>query len=377
MKVLITGAHFTPAQAVIEELKKDPEVEIIYIGRKFTLEGDKSQSVESQILPKLGIKFLPLVTGRLQRVLTIHTIPSLLKIPFGFFQAFYLLLKEKPDVILSFGGYVAVPVIFSGWLLSVPIIIHEQTLVSGLANTISSWFADKIAVSFPDHQFPKTKRVVLTGNPMRQEILKISEDKLEAGYKQIINRSRQAHLPVILITGGNQGSHIINQAAGEVLDKLTEETFVIHQTGNSKFQDFEGLSERQKTLKYPERYLVTKWIKGQNMGAIIKNSQLVVTRAGMNILLELAVIGTPALVIPLPYLHKNEQNINAKFFADLGLVEILPQGELSGINLLSKIKKMLKMLPELKEKAAQAQNVVVPDAAKRLALEVQVLSKNK
>ena len=367
MKVLITGAHFTPAQAVIEELKKDPEVEIIYIGRKFTLEGDKSQSVESQILPKLGIKFLPLVTGRLQRVLTIHTIPSLLKIPFGFFQAFYLLLREKPDVILSFGGYVAVPVIFSGWLLSVPIIIHEQTLVSGLANTISSWFADKIAVSFPDHQFPKTKRVVLTGNPMRQEILKISEDKLEAGYKQIINRSRQAHLPVILITGGNQGSHIINQAAGEVLDKLTEETFVIHQTGDSKFQDFEGLSERQKTLKYPERYL----------GAIIKNSQLVVTRAGMNILLELAVIGTPALAIPLPYLHKNEQNINAKFFADLGLVEILPQRELSGINLLSKIKKMLKKLPELKEKAAQAQNVVVPDAAKRLALEVQVLSKNK
>jgi len=113
------------------------------------------------------------------------------------------------------------------------------------------------------------------------------------------------------------------------------------------------------------------------MGAIIKNSQLVVTRAGMNILLELAVIGTPALAIPLPYLHKNEQNINAKFFADLGLVEILPQRELSGINLLSKIKKMLKKLPELKEKAAQAQNVVVPDAAKRLALEVQVLSKNK
>src|SRR3990167_5082544 len=155
MKILVTGAHFTTAVAVIEELKNLPagrqeqkDIDIVYVGRKTTREGDSSHSVESQVLPQLGVKFISIITGRLQRAFTIYTFSSLLKIPIGFLQSFFILLKEKPDVILSFGGYVAVPLVIAGWLLSIPIIIHEQTLVSGLANTISSFFADKVAVSF-------------------------------------------------------------------------------------------------------------------------------------------------------------------------------------------------------------------------------------
>ena len=89
MKILLTGSHFTPAQAVIEELKKDPAVSMVYFGRKHTLEGDKSTSIESQILPKLGVKFIPIIAGRLQRSFSPHTIFSLLKIPVGFIQSFY------------------------------------------------------------------------------------------------------------------------------------------------------------------------------------------------------------------------------------------------------------------------------------------------
>src|SRR3989344_5972341 len=163
MKILITGAHFTPAVAVAEELKKTKGVEIVYVGRKTTQEGDESPSAESKVLPTLGIKFIPLIAGRLQRSFTIYTIPSFLKIPIGFLQAFFIILKEKPDVILSFGGYVAVPIVVMGWLLSVPIIVHEQTLVSGLANKISSLFADKVALSFLDKDRVNEKTIV-TGN---------------------------------------------------------------------------------------------------------------------------------------------------------------------------------------------------------------------
>src|SRR5260221_10967548 len=134
MKILLTGAHFTPAQAVIEELQDD-KIEIVYVGRTTTREGDSTPSVESEVLPKLRVKFVPIIAGRIRKVFDLWTIISLLKIPIGFIQAPFILLSENPDVIVSFGGYVAVPVVIWGWLLSKPIIVHEQTLVTGLANS--------------------------------------------------------------------------------------------------------------------------------------------------------------------------------------------------------------------------------------------------
>lgn len=372
MKILITGSHFTPAQAVIEEFEKDSSLDLVYIGRKHTREGDSALSVESQVLPKLGVKFIPIISGRLQRSFTIYTIPSLFKIPIGFLQSFYFLIKEKPDVVLSFGGYVAVPVIFSAWLLGVPVIIHEQTLISGLANTISSWFADKIAVSFADNSF-SGKQTVLTGNPLRRDLLK--ENSVSSDIKMILDTARKEKLPIILITGGNQGSHIINSAVSKCLDDLTKITCVVHQTGDSKFLDFENLTQQQQNIKHPQRYLAKKWIEAEDVGSIFKKVDLVISRAGINTLLELAYFGVPALIIPIPYIYKDEQNKNAKFFEKLGLAKILSQKSLSGDSLLTTIKNMIKDEKDLKEAAKQAKNIVIPDAAKRLALETLLLSK--
>ena len=350
MKILLTGAHFTPAVAVIEELKKNYKAEVVYVGRKSTLEGDDTPSQESQILPKLGVKFIPITTGRLQREFTKYSIPSLLKIPIGFMQALLIILKEKPDVVLSYGGYIAVPVVIAGWLLSIPVIVHEQTLVSGLANRISSFFADKIAVSFPS-QNPKA---ILTGNPLRRQIL----DSVKLYHPRGVN---------ILITGGNQGSHVINLAVEQSLDKLIKIASIIHVTGDNKFGDFERLERRQS-----EKYIVKKWI-GEDWGLILKKVDLVVSRAGINTLTELAYLGIPVLVIPIPYLYQDEQNKNAKFFENLGLVKILPQSKLSAGTLYKNINDCLKDLDSLKRQAKNAKKVIIPDAAKRLALETVFL----
>lgn len=372
MKILITGSHFTPAQATIRELQKQPEMEIIYVGRKFTLEGDQSPSIESRVLPKMGIKFIPIMTGRLQRSFTIHTIPSLLKIPLGLVQSFLIIWREQPDIVLSFGGYVAVPVVISSWLFSIPIILHEQTLVSGLANSISAKFADKIAVSFAENEQFDEKKVILTGNPLREEIF-MEERLASVDFQNIINLANQINLPLILVTGGNQGSHIINKTILESLGVLNKIACVIHQTGDSNFRDFEKLSEEKNNLKNPERYLAIKWIDGQSMAVILKKADLAVSRAGMNTLLELAYFGVPTLAIPLPYLYKNEQSVNAKFFEKLGLVKILIQSELNEKNLLKDVKNMLGNIHKLKEKAENARSVVIIDAAKRLALETLLL----
>src|SRR3990170_2659026 len=156
MKFVVTGGHMTPAVAVLEELfKKEREtkesVRILYVGRKYAMEGDRSTpSVEYQYILRLGVSFASLVTGRVQRVFTWYTIPSLLKIPIGFFHALFILLRFRPDAILSFGGYIAVPVVVTGWLLGIPIVTHEQTLTFGRANKVIEVFAKKIAVSWED-----------------------------------------------------------------------------------------------------------------------------------------------------------------------------------------------------------------------------------
>lgn len=366
MKVLITGTHFTPAVAVIEELKKMDGVKLLYVGRNTTLEGDKTPSVESKVLPLLGVKFIPIIAGRLQRVFTLYTVPSLLKIPIGFLQTLYIILSEKPDVILSFGGYVAVPVVFWGWLWSVPIIIHEQTLVSGLSNKISALFADKICLSFsPDLSIQKEK-VILTGNPIRQEIMQLN-DNLDPEYERFFNVAESEKLPVILITGGNQGSHILNLAVEKILDKLTKISLVIHATGDNKFHDFERLEKMQNG-----HYLTRKWIN-REWGVVLSKIDLVISRAGINTLTELAYLGKPALVIPLPYLYQDEQNKNARYFEKLGLVKILPQYELSAESFFQRIKSMLKDLSSLTTAAKNAKTTVITGAAKRIALETILL----
>lgn len=364
MKVLVTGAHFTPALAVIEEFKKNG-IEVVYIGRKTTMEGFKGQSIESQVLPNLGVKYLTIITGRVQRSFSLYTIPSLLKIPIGIIQAIYIILSQKPDVVLSFGGYVAVPVVFVGWLFSIPIIVHEQTLVSGLANKISSFFADKIALSFSTS--PGGKKV-LTGNPLRKEIIQPVK-KIPEEYYKIFSEAKKDKLPVILVTGGNQGSHVINQTIEDCLDKLLKISCVIHQTGDSSFRDFERLEKLKE-----ERYLVKKWI-GKEMGTIMKNVDLVISRAGANTLSELAFFGKPALVIPLQPLYQDEQSKNAKYFQKLGLVRILPQSKLSKEALYKEIKNCLNELKFFKRSARVAKGSVIPDAAKRLALETVLLGK--
>ncbi len=364
MKILITGAHFTPAIAVINELKKmEPQVRLTYVGRKTTMEGDKTQSVESKLLPTLGVKFIPIIAGRLQRSFSIYTITSLLKIPIGFIQAIYILLSEKPDVILSFGGYVAVPLVVIGWLSSIPIIIHEQTLVSGLAHRISALFADKIAVSFEGRT--KDEKTIFTGNPLREEILNPVKN-LTSDFSKIFNLSKKIKLPVVLFMGGNQGSHILNQIVEQSLDKLLKTSCVIHITGDNKYNDFERLGE------FGERYLVKKWI-GEEFGKVVSKVDLVVCRSGINTLIELAYFGKNALVIPIPYLYNDEQNKNALFFQDLGFVKVLPQSKLSSKSLLENIKDMLNNLGDLKKKAYLAKKLIIKDAAQRVALETLLL----
>lgn len=364
MKILITGTHFTPALAVINEFKKYNDSKVVYVGRKNTMEGDSSPSVESRVIPEAGAKFISLVSGRVQRSFTAYTIPALLKIPVGFIHAFMILLKEKPDVVLSFGGYISVPVVFCAWLLSIPIIVHQQTLVEGLANRITNLFADKVALSF------KTKKLngkyILTGNPLRQEVVNFDKTN-KTEFDDIIKTAKKRKLPLIVVTGGNQGSHLINRTVEEILDRLLQKACVIHVTGENKFNDYQRLEKLQS-----ENYFVKKWIN-KGWGKVLSEADLVITRAGINTLMEIAFFGKNAIVVPIPYLSGNEQQKNGDFFKELGIAYVLPQSLLSGKSLLREVENFLDKSTSTKKVVSGLEDIVIVDAPKRLALETVLL----
>lgn len=315
MKIIVIGGHITPALAVIEKLK---EHEILFIGRKHALEGDKALSFEYQEIQKLGIKFKALIAGRLQRKFTIHTIPSLLKFPIGFFQSFFILRSFRPDVVLGFGGYVQLPIIFSAFILRVPIVVHEQTLTAGLSNKIASFLARKICISWKtsEDSFPKEK-TVLTGNPIRKEIIQAQATE-----------PKKNSIPTIYITGGSLGSHSINQLVEGSLHRLSKNFRIIHQTGDAKeFKDFERLSFLREDLENKNHYFVKKFLNATEVGEVLKKVDLVISRAGINTITELIYLNKPCFLIPLSY--GKEQKINAEFVKKLGLAKVYQERNLN------------------------------------------------
>ena len=256
-KILITGGHVTPALAVIEELRRSAW-EIIYIGRIHALEGDENESVEHRLISEAGVKFIPITTGRLQRSMTINGIISLLKIPLGFLMALAILAREKPTVVLSFGGYVALPVAIAAALFNVGVVTHEQTHSSGLANRIIAKLARFVCLGWPDmnHTMPAAK-VVMTGNPVRLAVFQV--------HRQL---DVVCDKPVLYITGGSLGSHSINQLFMNCLPELTRDFTVIHQCGRSAFNDFQKLVRIKEMLpaRQKKRYLAVEFVDDEQKG---------------------------------------------------------------------------------------------------------------
>ncbi len=335
MKIAIIGGHFSPALAVIHKLPKDTE--IIFIGRKYGLEGDKAVTLEYQTITDLGIPFYELQTGRLQRRLTKHTLPSLVKLPKGFFRALSILRKTKPDVVLGFGGYLSVPVAYASKTLSIPVIIHEQTLGAGLANKLISPIATKICLSWDTSRaFFSKEKIVVTGNPVRETLM--SPEK--PAFASVLTHD----LPVIFITGGSAGSHAINVLMEEILVELLRRTIVIHQTGDAKeFHDYDHLLSFRNTLPedLTKRYILQKFINPSEIGYIMDKADLVIGRSGINTVTELIWLKKPAILIPLPIAQAQEQLKNAQFISRLGLGEVFEQEKGTSTELLLKITSML------------------------------------
>ncbi len=326
-KVVFTGGHAgTTAISVIEEVKKENLAwDIYWIGPKKTFEGKGISSYHSRVFPKLGVVYKGINTGRLQRKLSIWTIPSILRIPVGFMQAFSLIARIRPSAVVSFGGYVAFPVAVAAWVFGIPVIIHEQTVVAGLANKLISFFARRIllARSESEKYYPKSK-IEVTGNPIMPQILKVGK------------KNKIGNPPTIYITGGSSGAQTINRAVDSVLEEMLLLYKVIHQTGELDLVFFEK-RKRELDEKLKGRYEIFGFKDPDEIYTVYERADIIISRAGANTVSEIMAISIPSILIPIPWARYDEQTKNAKLAQDAGLARIVRQEDLTGEKLLSEI----------------------------------------
>ncbi len=364
-KIIITGGgsggHAHTALSFYDHLElkfSNTKEQILYIGGNLAMEGEKNEkSIEHKLLENTEINYKIIRAGKLQRYFNLRTITLLFRTIGGFFDSLKILKKEKPDLIFSTGGYVTVPVCFAGKILKIPTYIHEQTTSAGLANKLSAKFATKIFTTFPQSKkyFPKEK-TIHTGNIIKKEFF---EEKKSGEVSKVLKKMQKEkkQYPIICISGGSQGSHVINSTVREMLPYAIQYYQIILQTGDNKiFKDHYHLFQDKQKLskKVQNRFHPVKYIDSSEIGSVYKNVDLFIGRAGANTVYELGLLKKKSILIPIPWVTKNEQEENAKILEDLNLAKIIPEGELTPDQLFIEINKFMKEKKKLDSKKIES-----------------------
>ncbi len=374
-KIVVTGGgsggHISTASAIISAIKKNYELNnenFLYIGGDLGMTNEKpGNSLEQRTFANETFNKKYIRAGKLQRKFSIRGIFLLLRTFLGFLDSYKILKDFKPDIVLSTGGFVSVPVCLTAKMLKSKIYLHEQTAAVGLSNKIVSKYCEKIFVTFPSSMkyFPQEK-TIHTGNLVRQEIFhKSGKGKVVEGLKKML--VQQEDLPIVYISGGSLGSHIINRTVKDALLSLLQDFQIILQTGDNKeFRDYELLAEEKRKLSphLQDRFLPVKYIGNKEIGFVLNNIDLFVGRSGANTVYEMGVLQIPSIFIPIPWVTHNEQEENARILEKLGLAEILNQGELTPENLVLKMRRFYEK--EKNYDSSKIENIFLKNAQEKI-----------
>jgi UDP-N-acetylglucosamine--N-acetylmuramyl-(pentapeptide) pyrophosphoryl-undecaprenol N-acetylglucosamine transferase len=350
-----TGGHTSPGLAVATLLRARG-VDHAWIGSRDGLEARRA--------PEAGIPYHAIATGKLRRYWAWRNVTDLaINVPAGIVGAHRLLRRLRPRVVLATGGFVALPVVLAARLARVPVVVHEQTAVPGLANRIAARGARRIAVTFAEsaRHFP-ADRVVVTGNPLRPDLWAGTRAEAVARF------GLDPALPLVYVTGGALGAHAINRAVGELAGALLEHVQVIHQCGDNAVTGDRAWLEARRAALPPalgRRYTVQPWV-GAELAGIYAAAALVVARSGAGTVNECCQLGLPALYIPMPGASGDEQTANAQLVERAGGCAIVPQASLTPARLLERIQSLLSDPARLKEMGERARTLAIPDATERL-----------
>ncbi len=362
MRILIvaggTGGHIYPAAAIVKKLKKqNPEHQILWIGGK--------RKLEQKLVPQKEVKFQKIAACPFPSVFSLKIATFFVHLFLSFCQAMRYIFRFRPRVVVTMGSFHSFPVGLAAFFLGKPLILCEQNVYLSLTNRMLLPFASRIALSFPDSfnhlPFWAKKKAVITGNPVREEIIETSRKKA------IEKLGLEEGKFTFLFMGGSQGADFLNQVACETLRLLEKEDkrfqFIII-TGDRNYSRVKEKTDRLKLKGKVFPYLY-------QIDLAYAASDLVICRSGATTLAEITARGLPAILIPYPFATHNHQMKNALCMEKKGAARVIPQEKLTPSFLKGLIKKLAEdenLLSQMREKSKSKQNKQAASAIANLIL---------
>lgn len=327
-KIIMTGGgtagHVTPNLALVPSLEKEG-FEVKYIGSK--------DGIEKEIITNKNIPYFEISSGKIRRYFDLKNFSDPFKVLKGVFEARKVLSKEKPDVVFSKGGFVSVPVVIAASIKGIPVVAHESDITPGLANKIASPFCNKLCVTFRESlKYVKSKKGVLTGSPIRDEIFKGS--KL-LGLKSC---GFTGNKEILFIMGGSLGSKVVNDVIRDNLKELLERFDIIHICGKGNLD---------KSLENKTGYKQFEFVS-EELPNLMATADYIVSRAGANSIFEFLALNKPTLLIPLSKkASRGDQILNANSFKREGYSLVIEEEEITNESFMNKIKELTNNKKEL------------------------------
>ncbi len=361
-----TGGHIFPILAVARELKKQlgekEDLELLFLGPEGKLE---KRVMEKELIPIKNI-----ISGKFRRYFSLQNFLDALKLPVGIVQSLWHLLVFMPDAVFAKGGYASVPVALAAWLYRIPIVIHESDAMPGMANQILSKIAKRVAVSFSGSEnFFSEKKVVLSGNPIRDEIAKGNREQAIRTFS--LNPEKKT----ILVIGGSLGARTINTAILNILSQALKQWQIIHLTGEKEYASVVQEAARIGVKAGHDGYHPYPFLL-EELPQAFSVADLVISRAGANVITEIAANAKSAILVPIEGSANKHQEQNAFALSQSGAAILLEQSNLGENILLEKIKQIIddkELNYELTERIKKFYN---PKAASVIAEEILKLAKD-
>ena len=350
-----TGGHIYPAVAIANELKsRFPDAEFLFVGAK-----DK---MEMQKVPQAGYKIEGLWIAGLQRKLTLQNAMFPFKLMDSLLKSRKIIKQFKPNVVVGTGGFASGPLLQMANMLNIPTVIQEQNSYPGITNKILSKKANKICVAYENLErfFPKQK-MILTGNPVRQDLIDIESKREEA----IQYFNLDANKKTLLVLGGSLGARRVNQLIEKELDNfLSQDVQVIWQCGKLYFEDYKKYNANNvQVLAFIDR-----------MDLVYSAADIVISRAGASSVSELCIVGKPVIFIPSPNVAEDHQTKNAKSIVDKKGALMLKESELdSQFSLV--FEALLKDQGKQDQLSKNIKHLALPNATKQIVDEIVKLIK--
>lgn len=348
-----SGGPVTPLLAVSGSLNKK-SYNLYWVGTK--------AGPEVEMVTREGIKYEPIISGKFRRYFSFQNFIDLFKIGIAFWQAFYILNKINPRLVISAGGYVSVPVVWASWFFRIPVLIHQQDVRAGLANKLMAPFAKKITVTFEKSLKDYGAKAIWIGNPVR---LKLSDYVIDPrGARQKLGISDD--LPIVLVLGGGTGAYAINKLVLGSLSEITKFAHIIHISGRNK-----GFVLKEKAATY--NYHPFEFMHIDGLAKAMGAASLVVSRCGMGTLTEIAYLKKPAILIPMPDSHQEE---NALIFKEAQAAIVLLQKDLDKDKFISHVKELINDNGKRELLRSRLANIIKPGANEKMLSIIEELVNN-